>query len=113
MTSDTRSLILRLWAEDKPIGDIAYHAGVSVPTVRNTAKAAGVFPRESDAQRKHTGFCFAASEISEAEVEQRKAEVQARWTESDRRLRDCYRHVRRVRLRSFQFNGYAMVEVAR
>jgi len=109
----TKIAVLGLWQDDVPITQIAVQCGLCVPTVRKLAKEAGLFPRKSDAERKSTGFCFAASEITEDEVERRKLEVQARWTDSDRRLRDCYRGQRRVRLRAFQFNGTSMVEVAR
>jgi len=110
--NETRSRVLELWAANVPATEIAYRCRVSAPTVRNIAKRAGVYPRTSDAERMFHAKTFAEAIVTPEEAEQRRAEVEASWSEQERRLHDVYRHQTRVRIRTYRAAGHGLEEVA-
>jgi hypothetical protein len=102
--------VMRLWAADVPLTEIIWRCSVSAPTVRKLAKANGVYPRASDHARKVAPKSGFAEELTPEQIEQGVADVQARWTPSQRRRADQY--ARTPRVRTFKASGYGLEEVA-
>jgi hypothetical protein len=109
MTPEKRQAILALWRQDKPLTEIMFVCHVSAPTVRKIAKDEGLFPRASDAKRRYLAPGTSAAELTPEEVEQRKLEVQARWSEAERR--HAWQHHHPATIRTYGVRGYGLVEV--
>jgi len=102
--------VLRLWAADVPLTEIIWRCNVSAPTVRKLAKQAGVYPRASDHARKVAPKSGFAEEVTPEQIQAGVADVQSRWTPSQRRRADQY--ARTPRVRTFRAAGYGLEEVA-
>lgn len=102
--------VLRLWAADIPLTEIIWRCNVSAPTVRKLAKEAGCYPRASDHARKVAPKSGFAEELTPEQIEAGVAEVQAKWSDGDRRRADQY--ARAATIRTFRARGYGLEEVA-
>ena len=110
MTPEKRQAILAMWRDDKPLTEIMFVLHVSAPTVRKIAKDAGLFPRDSDAERQRSWREKCETHVAEDELERRKLEVQAKWSDSERNRANQYH--RPATVRCYRAKGYGLEEVA-
>ena len=108
ISDERRQAILEMWKSDLPICEIAWKSRICVPTVRRLVKEAGLFPRQIDKDRKLSGNNHGTADITPEEVEQRRAEVEASWTESQRRCADQLGRHERVSIRMYRTSGGVM-----